>query len=246
MFNENGTFEYILNASNSFASVRGEVETELRVRQDLMTAVKNIHRVDTSKPIDIEGRDSYFVLESGVFYVRVRDHTVDGDRTLKGNVKIPFWPNGYGGINTPHAMEFTWDLDIEEYTKIMSNQTPVVTVDAHRYGVKHIHGPSEIKMAFDNVASLGQFTQFTEVSEEIKPFEDIPYARFKILMANVINGSTTPDGLANLLLGLGPNNGLLGRLQRAEDSVRGFIFRMGLSDSDLESRSYPDIVMAEK
>ena len=249
----NGNLEYVLAQSNPHSSVRVELETEMRARKDLSREVRAVPGLNEKSNLYVLCRDVYHVV-SDDYYLRSRDHLYVGDRTennrtLRGNVKVPLVLPGYTPQNTTHMVEFTWDYSLEEFEEITGRLKPVTVIKGLRKGVHCDYpGPTgsnvPLVLAFDNLHNFdGAYSQFTEVSDETKIFDEIPFPEFKNFMGTIDAGNADFEKLLDFLSSHGPRKSfIMDALNKAERNVRIFMNDELRVDRDLiEQRIYPTI-----
>jgi len=271
MLDSGKNLEFVLETSKQsrlYGTATIEAETERRVPINLGIQFEDTFNLDLHTGRKIVGKDSYFVVDKR-FFLRLRDHYVDGIRTLRGNVKVPFIPANSAGYvapqfdesNTPHMVEFTWDIELEDYETIMEALTPVTVVRAERRGVTfdytNEHGLSVLELAFDKVNTLPSqaihqpvFTRvrdsnvFTEVSEEAQLLE-IPFAAlapFLIGLYDMDNIHSSSQAILDLAAHHGSTERyILNRLRRSFETVSQVFSRFGLDDNSFEFANYAQL-----
>lgn len=234
-------------ASNPYSSVNVEVETELRVPRDLSQVVAATYELTPTSGTNIQCRDIYFAVSDHLF-LRTRDHTVDGNhhhgsRVLSANVKLPLVLPGYGAGNpSPHMIEFTWDIAEDAYEDIRQKVTPITVVEGDRRAL-NIDYPTErgiviIKMAFDTITSLGEFT---EVSEEEIISSELPFGKIAPFLRQIHEGYSFEDVLGFLSnQGLSRRN-ILTSLHIADEHTHKFISGLGVRPDELTFSIYPQL-----
>ncbi|MAG15990.1 hypothetical protein CMO88_02930 [Candidatus Woesearchaeota archaeon] len=242
--------EFILDQSSSVSTVRIEIETEVRVHEDLARAVRRLYGIVANKSRTATCADHYFNVEPG-FFMRIRDHTIADNRYLRGNVKVPLVPSDYEG-HSPHVVEFTWDLNVDEYDYIMGKAKPLTTVSGVRVGADYAYpifnGLVELKLAFDEIYSLQEthperYTKvsFTEVSEEAKIFDEIPFGEFRPIFRRIRDDNIGFEHMLTILASKGTTETyILARLERADEAVRSFMESLVPKDS-LVHQIYPQL-----
>ena len=242
--------EYVLSNTNPHSSVRIEIETEMRARKNLTEEFYTLRGADAKSRVQVQAMDLYHVV-SDEYYLRSRDHSFkDGNanhRVLRGNSKIPLLLPGYTAQSTPHMVEFTWDYSLEEFEEITGRLKPVTVIEGLRTGIHYdyltpLGHTVPLVLAFDNLQTFkGDYSQFTEVSDESKIFDDIPFPEFKDFIRKISAGNSGFEPLLDFLSSHGPTTDfILYRLKAAERDVRIFMTEELRVDCNLiEPRIYP-------
>ena len=252
MFSNNENLEYVLAHSNPHSSVRVELETEIRAKKHPRSKL-DASGLSTKPFVRVRCTDIYHVVSDN-YYLRSRDHIYIEDRnenneTFRGNVKVPLVFPGYTPQTTPHMIEFTWDYSSEEFKEITETLNPVTVVNGARevYYCDYPNPPGSagpLVINFDYLHSFeGIDTQFTEVSNEIKTFDEISFPEFKNLIRKIHSGKEDFESLLDFLSSHGPRKPfILNALNKAERNVRTFMNEeLGVERDLIEQRIYPTI-----
>ena len=252
MFGNNENLEYVLAHSNPHSGVRVELETEIRARKHPRSKL-DAYGLSTEPFVKVLCTDIYHVVSDN-YYLRSRDHIYIGDRngnneTFRGNVKVPLVFPDYTPQTTPHMIEFTWDYSSEEFKEITETLNPVTVVTGARevYYCDYPNPPGSAGPLIINFDYLHSFeginTQFTEVSNEIKTFDEISFPEFKNLIMKIHSGKEDSESLLDFLSSHGSQKSfILNALHSADRNVRTFMNEeLGVDRDLIEQRIYPTI-----
>ena len=220
----------------------------MRVMQNLIDRVYSLEGANPKSLTETKATDIYHVV-SDAYYLRSRDHStsdaINVNRTLRGNSKFPIvLDDDYTHLDTPYMFESTWDYSVKEFERINNLLTPVTVIQGLRKGMHYDYLPNTgdetaLTLAFDEIYGL-KWKHFTEVSDEVTVFDEIPFDEYKNLIRNVDSGWADSDDLLNFLSRHGPSKSfIIDRMERGRKTVEIFMKKLGADLGLLQPHIYP-------